>query len=136
MKTLNFETKRIARRSYCFFDVKNEKRDKNQGGNEKQFFPKCVSQSTEVCGVLLTGLFGSAAAAPAISSKAIGAKPSPEVSKYFSSVKDWGERYNFGASTEEVDWLLLGFQTWLRFENFDNVYRRPKFPSGGGSFYR
>lgn len=108
--------------------------DKLRRGREPGVFK--VWGSLMVCGVFAAGLFGSAAAAPAISSKAIGAKPSPEVPKYVSTVKDWGERYNFAQSTEELDWLLLGLQTRVRVENFNNFYRRPELPSDGGSFYR
>ena len=90
-------------------------------------------------GLLTTGgLFVSQVAegAKPISSKAIGAKPSPEVPKYVSTFKEWGERYNFAESSKEMDWLLLGFQHRSRVENFDSFYRRAELPSDGGYFSR
>lgn len=92
--------------------------DKLRRGREPGVFK--VWGAFMVCGVFAASLFGPAAAAPAISSKAIGAKPSPEIPKYVSTVKDWGERYNFAQSTEGLDWLLLGLQTRVRVENFNN----------------
>lgn len=71
-----------------------------------------------------------------ISSKAIGAKPSPELPKYVSMLGDWVERYNFLGVSEENDWLLLGLQHRSRIENFDNFYRVSSLPSDGGYFSR
>ncbi|MEN8774129.1 MAG: alginate export family protein, partial [Akkermansiaceae bacterium] len=71
-----------------------------------------------------------------ISPMAIGAKPSPEIPKYVSSLEDWGARYNFSDSVEGNDWLLLGLQYRNRVENFDNFYRVPSLPSDGGYFSR
>ncbi|MDB4423462.1 alginate export family protein [bacterium] len=89
-----------------------------------------------VCGVVNVSAFGAVTAAPAISSKAIGAKPCPEVPKYVSTLDDWGDRYNFSESVKGSDWLHLGFQHRSRIENFDNFYRRPSLPSDWGYFGR
>ena len=70
-----------------------------------------------------------------ISTKAVGGKPSPELPKYVSPFKDWGERYHFSGA-EDIDWLLLGFQHRSRIENFNNFYRVPSLPSDGGYFSR
>ncbi|MDB4397699.1 alginate export family protein, partial [Akkermansiaceae bacterium] len=71
-----------------------------------------------------------------ISSKAIGAKPSPELPKYVSTLNDWSDRYNLLGVTEGNDWLLLGLQHRSRIENFDNFYRVSSLPSDGGYFSR
>ncbi|MFT6863675.1 MAG: hypothetical protein ACJAVK_002236, partial [Akkermansiaceae bacterium] len=95
-------------------------------------------RSSLLFGVLAScSLLPSAAAegAPAIASKAVGAKPSPEIPKYVSTFEEWGERYNFAGASGN-DWLLLGLQHRSRIENFDNFYRVPTLPSDGGYFSR
>ncbi|MDA7513654.1 hypothetical protein N8505_03450, partial [Akkermansiaceae bacterium] len=70
-----------------------------------------VSRSLLLTGVYMSGVAlasSSAGQTSVISSKAIGAKPSPELPKYVSTLNDWSDRYNLLGVTEGNDWLLLG----------------------------
>lgn len=98
-----------------------------------------VSRSLLLTGVYASGVAlasSSAGQTSVISSKAIGAKPSPELPKYVSTLSDWSDRYNLSGVTEGNDWLLLGLQHRSRIENFDNFYRVSSLPSDGGYFSR
>ncbi|MDB4418659.1 alginate export family protein, partial [Akkermansiaceae bacterium] len=98
-----------------------------------------VSRSLLLTGVYMSGVAlasSSAGQTSVISSKAIGAKPSPELPKYVSTLNDWSDRYNLLGVTEGNDWLLLGLQHRSRIENFDNFYRVSSLPSDGGYFSR
>ncbi|MDA7883647.1 hypothetical protein N9A90_02310 [Akkermansiaceae bacterium] len=98
-----------------------------------------VSRSLLLTGVYMGGVAlasSSAGQASVISSKAIGAKPSPELPKYVSTLNDWSDRYDLLGVTEGNDWLLLGLQHRSRIENFDNFYRISSLPSDGGYFSR
>ena len=73
---------------------------------------------------------------PPISAKAVGAKPSPDIPGYVSSLPDLGDRYNPLAEAASFDWLLLGLQHRSRFETLDNFYRVPNLPTDEGYFAR
>lgn len=93
---------------------------------------------------LLAGIFAPIGAAPSfaelstppISTKAVAAKPSPEIPKYVSSFDELSERYRFLGGSSEKDWLLFGLQQRTRLESLDNFYRVPTLPSDEGVFTR